>query len=808
LNATAGLAGSTYTWSTGATGSSTTVSPTTTTTYTVTVDDGGQTASTSVTVTVNPLPTVTATGSPSSICTGNSSTLTASGASTYSWSTGATGSSISVSPASTTTYTVTGTSAAGCTNTASVTVTVSAVPNVTATASPGSICPGGSSTLTAGGATTYTWSTGATGSPISVSPGTTTTYTVTGSSGPGCSNTASVDVIVNPAPTITVADQIICDGETATLTASGAAIYSWSTGGSNSSISVSPSSTTTYTVTGTNAVGCTGTTSATVTVNPLPNIAISANPASVCPGNNSILTASGGTNYTWSTSGTGTSITVNPTSTTTYSVTGTDANGCSNTADINVTVLPGPVVTTTGATICEGETANITASGATNYVWDNSMTGSSINVSPTSTTTYTVSGTDGSGCTGIATAIVTVNPLPTITSTDDEICEGETATISAAGGNTYSWSSGGTNATENVSPTTTTTYYVTGTDANGCSNTSSSVVTVNDAPFIGSTNTTADYCDSGNGTASVSPTGGTTPYLYNWSTNPAQTSNPAIDLTAGTYTVTVTDDNGCSSTASVTVSAQAGFTLSSSSEAEHCEQMDGIAQVIVTGAVNPVNYSWSHDPGVTTDMATGLSSGVYTVTVDDGQCVRTIDITVGSMAGPTAGFFINPTQLTMDDPTISVIDQSVGATTYYYETGDGNSYTSPSYQHSYGIDGEYVVMQIVYDDFGCTDTMYQTVIVNESFAIYIPNAFSPNGDGRNDYWHPSGIGIDPDTWHMRIYDRWGHTVFVTTDINKAWNGNFNGDVNECSQGVYSYHIIFKTTTGKDKEYFGRVTKLP
>jgi gliding motility-associated-like protein len=208
------------------------------------------------------------------------------------------------------------------------------------------------------------------------------------------------------------------------------------------------------------------------------------------------------------------------------------------------------------------------------------------------------------------------------------------------------------------------------------------------------------------------------------------------------------------------------------------------------------------------NIANGLSSGSYTITVDDGQCVRTIDIDVSSINGPTAGFMLNPSTVNLDDPTVNIIDNSFGATNWYYDLDDGNTSILPSFTYSYTHEGEYLIMQIVSDNFGCLDTAYQTLVVNESFAIYIPNAFSPNGDGRNDYFHPYGIGIDADTWNMRIYDRWGHTVFVTTDYNKAWNGNYNGDVNECSQGVYSYHITFKTTTGKDKEFFGRVTKLP
>ncbi|MCK5782796.1 MAG: gliding motility-associated C-terminal domain-containing protein, partial [Flavobacteriales bacterium] len=767
----------------------------------------GCTNTASVSVTVNPLPTVTASASPTSICVGQSSTLTASGANTYNWSTGGTGTSINVSPTGSTTYTVTGTSTAGCTNTASVSVTVNPLPTVTASASPTSICSGQSSTLTASGANTYNWSTSGTGTSINVSPTGSTTYTVTGTSTAGCTNTASVSVTVNPSPTVTVNNPSICAGQSATLTATGAAVYSWSTGGTGTSINVSPTGTTTYTVTGTNAVGCTSTASGVVTVNPLPNVSITASPTSVCPGNTSSLTASGASTYSWSTGGTGTSINVNPINSTTYTVTGTSTAGCTNTANVNVTVLPGPIVTTTGATICEGQTANITASGATNYSWDNSMTGSSINVSPTSTTTYTVSGTDGSGCTGIATAIVTVNPLPTIIVTDQSICEGQSATLSASGASTYSWSNGATGSSINVSPSSTITYTVSGTDVNSCENTADVTLTVNPSPVI-TIVTTPDYCDSGNGTAIATASGATAPYQYNWNTIPAQNTDIANSLTAGNYTVTITDDNGCSNTATATVEAQAGFSLSSSSEPEHCGQMDGSAQVIVSNAVNPLTYTWSHNASLNSTDATALSSGTYTVTVSDGECTRIEDILVSSMNGPIAGFILNPTVISLEDPVLNVIDASTGASTWFYDFDDGSTSTLQNTTHTYNNEGEYIIMQVVTDNFGCTDTAWQSIIVNESFTFFIPNAFSPNGDGKNDLFHPYGIGIDGDTWVMRIYDRWGHTVFYTTDINQPWDGNYDGDVNKTSQGVYSYHIMFKTSSGKDKEFFGRVTKLP
>ncbi|PLW92354.1 MAG: hypothetical protein C0592_11070 [Marinilabiliales bacterium] len=616
--------------------------------------------------------------------------------------------------------------------------------NPVITAQDTTICEGGTANLTATSTipgTTYLWSTGGTTSTISVSPTSTTTYTVTGTDpSSGLTGTTSVTVTVNPLPNVSASANpaSICEGESTTLSASGADTYSWSNGSTGTPVNVSPSASTTYYVTGTSAAGCSNTASVSVTVNPIPVVSASANPTSVCPGNNSDLTASGASTYVWSTSATGSPITVNPATTTTYSVTGTDANGCSNTADVTVTVLPGPVVTTTDDTICEGETATLTASGATNYTWDNSMTGSSITVSPSATTTYTVSGTDGSGCTGVATATVTVNSNP--------------------------------------------------------------IITIISTP---------DTCNANVGTATASPTGGLAPYFYEWNTTPPQTSNPAINLAANTYTVTVTDDNGCFGTADVTLGNETGFTLASSSTDEHCDQMDGTADVIVTGATNPLTYIWSHDPGLNSPGATGLSAGVYTVTVNDGTCQDIISITVYELAGPIAGFMVTPSQADIENALFSVTDLSIGATSWLYDFCDGFTSTLQNPTHTYTSEGTHTITQYVYDDYGCSDSLSLSVSVEGLFAFYIPNAFSPNGDNRNDYFLPKGIGINADTWHMRIYDRWGRTVFVSTDINQPWDGEyFLEDVDKTPTAVFGYYISFKTESGLLKEYYGHVTTIP
>jgi len=246
--------------------------------------------------------------------------------------------------------------------------------------------------------------------------------------------------------------------------------------------------TTTYTVTATDGNGCTATASAMVTVNPLPAVTATASNGSICVGFSDTLTASGANTYAWSSGGTASTEPVTPTATSTYTVTGTDGNGCVNTATVSVTVNALPIVTASAlaGTICNGASDTLIAVGASTYLWDNSATSDSIVVMPNTATTYTVTGTDANGCVNTGTVSVNVNALPNVTASSllGTVCAGNTDTLIAVGANTYVWDNAATTDTIVVNPTATTTYTVTGTDANGCMNTATTTVNVYALPVV------------------------------------------------------------------------------------------------------------------------------------------------------------------------------------------------------------------------------------------------------------------------------------------------------------------------------------
>ncbi|MEI7597158.1 MAG: T9SS type A sorting domain-containing protein [Bacteroidota bacterium] len=428
--------------------------PTATTTYTVTVSGSSQTATSSVVITVNPLPLANA-GTDKTICSGASTTLTATGGGTYAWNVGgSSATTTSLSPTATTTYTVTVTSS-GCSASDAAIVNVINIPTVNAGLD-ATICQGLTRDLIASGTnvTTYSWSTQQSGANITVTPTTTTSYAVTATNTCGTASD-NVVVIVNPLPTVNAGtDAAICIGQAANLTASGTNVttYNWAGQPAGASYIATPSATTTYSVTGTNSCG---TASDNVVVSIIPTPTVNAgNDATVCTGQSVNLLASGSdvATYNWAGQPAGASYTVTPSSTTTYTVSGT--NSCGSASD-NVVITVSTVATVNAGndvTICSNESAILTAAGGANttYLWSNQQSGASITVNPTSTTTYTVAASSTCG-TASDNVVVTVNTVPTSTFTVNPttVAQGVPTTITYAGnatsGASYNWNFNGGN---------------------------------------------------------------------------------------------------------------------------------------------------------------------------------------------------------------------------------------------------------------------------------------------------------------------------------------------------------------------------
>jgi hypothetical protein len=639
------------------TGGSFNVSPSANTSYSVTGTsvDGCVSSNVAVAdVTVNALPVVSVNSG--SICEGSSFSITPSGAITYT----ITGGSFNVNPSASTSYSVTGTSVDGCISTAAVAdVTVSASPAISANS--GAICQGGSFVINPSGASTYS----ITGGSFTVNPSATSSYSVTGTSVDGCVslNAAVANVTVETTPVISVNDGTICSGQSFVMIPSGAATYTFSSG----SATVVPTGSASYSVIGSSAAGCIATVSAVsnVVVNALPVISVSG--GSICAGQNFVMAPSGAITYSFSNG----SATVNPTSNASYSVTGTDANGCGSLPVVaNITVSPLPNVSiATGTSVCNGQTITLTASGALTYVWNTTATTTAITDAPSTTTTYSVVGLDANGCANIATQLVTVYALPTISANSGSICLGQAFTFVPSGGVTYTVTGG----SMVVTPAVTTSYSITGTDANGCvsANPATATVSVNSVTVTVTGNTSV--CQGQ--TTTLTANGAST---YSW-TNGITTQTVVLSPSTNTTYIAFGFSGGCADTAFVSLTVKSLPVISVNSGSVCAGKSftitpSGAMSYTVTGGSMTVSPATTSDYVVTGTGANGCVSA-------NGA---TAHVQVNNLPNVTAG-----TASATICKGESVVLTANGANNYSWNTNDNTAIISvtPNVNTTYTVTG-------------------------------------------------------------------------------------------------------------------------
>ncbi len=476
-----------YTWLpvnnfTGSTSSSVVVTPNTSTTYTLIGTSSGCPAYATTTIVVsNGSPVLAFSGSTPTVCLGAAATISASGALNYTLS-NALANNVPFTPTASAVYTVTGANGCGV-NTQTYAVAVSPLIVSASTATP-NVCSGAAVTLSASGAATYTWL------PVNlqvgnavVNPTVTTTYTLLGKIG-GCNGATTLALAVKPNPTLTIspASAAICQGDSILLTGSGNAItYTWSPGGQNStSIYARPNQLTLYTISGTNSVNCISNAQQAVFVNPNPTIYVSSINPTVCIGGPATVIATGATTYSWNQiSGTATQI-LNPLATAVYTVMGALSTGCFGTATVLLSVYIPTLSITANTSICPGGSLVLSAGAASNYSWTNGLPPQQfVQITPLATTIYSVNalvyGPGQITCPASNSVQVTVNSNPVVTISSNRsstvVCSGEPLRLTGSGALTYLWSTGVSTSSILVNPTTTRTYSLTGTDANGCEST-------------------------------------------------------------------------------------------------------------------------------------------------------------------------------------------------------------------------------------------------------------------------------------------------------------------------------------------------
>ncbi|PBQ32307.1 hypothetical protein CNR22_11180 [Sphingobacteriaceae bacterium] len=669
------------------TGLSPVACPTITTNYTVVgvSIDGCLSNTVTGTLFVNNPPTLFATANPTAICPGDSSLVSASGAVTYTWLPGGiTTNSFYAKPGSTTIYTVSGTNASGCAGTTTTEVVVNPIPVVGVTPSATTICPGDPVTLTANGASTYTWVPNLPGITLIDFPSATTVYTVVGSIGT-CTGMATATVTVAPSPVITASfnPPSICAGSCATLVATGAASYSI-TGLSGVDC---PAITTNYTVVGISSFGCNSLpVVGTLTVLPAPNISASASPTVICAGDITTISGSGGVSYSFQPgNATGLTFVDTPSVTTNYSVTGTDASGCTNTAAVTVSVnsIPTVFAIATPTAICSGDVAVLNAAGGTTYSWSPGfLSGASVTVSPVVTTIYTVTAFNGI-CSNSTTVQLDVDIAPTVSITASSLtmCTGGSVSVFLSGAASYSWSDGATGAVRVLTPSVTTTYFITGFSANGCAGLPASItITVNPAPTISASASPTNICAGGS--SNLTATGGLN---YLWM--PVNVTGASINVSPSVttvYQVTGTDAFGCSATDNVTVTVSPALAITAAASQSAICSGNSTTLSATAGATS---YSWlpTSLTGSVIILVPAVST-VYTLVATNGAC--TTQVTVPVVVNSSISVNVSSTSASLCAGSCATLT-ATGASSYTWSDGSTGPVTvvCPSVTTSYSVIG-------------------------------------------------------------------------------------------------------------------------
>lgn len=527
-----------------------------------------------VLVDITPIPSI----SPSFLtaCVGDSIQLDATSnlANTlFTWSNGLVGNSIVVYPNSDTTFSVLATDSLGCSASDSIYLEVLEMPIVTASTQKDTICSGSSTVLTALGANSYLWSpsgslSSAGGSQTSASPDSTLTYTVIGTNIYGCTDTAEVSVNVIPGAHVSVSasNTSLCEGDSASLNASGALIYTWlPTTGLNSntgaSVIANPNTTRVYQVIGEIANGCKASASIKINVHALPQISFNTDTFHLCPTEKAQIQASGAAQYTWPASvlGNGSSVMVDPLTTTTYNVIGESAFGCIDSASVYVARHANPQVSLQQDSIhlCYGDSALFQLNDADSYAWSShtnfiNFQYDSIWVLGHQTASYAVIGSSAFGCTDTVSAFVSVSPKTTILISKNQICAGDSSvlTVQKTGANPmFLWNTGQTTSSITITPNTSTIYSVTVTDSTSCSSVDSAVVWVHQLPQIQfSTSDSVSICMEDSIFVQLS---GASTYQWNPMIGVLPQTTSSVYLHTGSgqgYTVMALDSNGCQNT--------------------------------------------------------------------------------------------------------------------------------------------------------------------------------------------------------------------------------------------------------------------
>jgi gliding motility-associated-like protein len=511
-----------------------------------------------------------------------------------------------------------------------------------------------------------------------------------------------------------------------------------------------------------------------------------------------------------------------------YTVIVQDNNACTVAVNVLIGQPAVPItatVTSTTDVLCNGNNT-----GALTVIATDGIAPYDYTVGPNTNTTgvfnnlnagnYTVNITDNNGC--IATVNTVINqplaPLSvTIVTASNPVCNGfnnGNATANASGGTsaigyTYVWNTVPVQNSVQANNLIAGAYTVVVTDDNLC--TASTNITLTEPNFQLTSTTAITICDGEAANLTATSLDGSAPVIYSWtnlsngSVLLGSTVNPTPN-SAVNYTVVATDANGC-----VTTPNNVAIAVNPTPVAAFTQDVDkGCQPLCVTFNAAPTiaNTNWQWDFG---DAQTSLGQtpvncfmeeGIYTVSltaVSDQGCANTVQKVdlINVYRIPKAFFTAEPKETTLSNPLINLVNQSVGAEEFLWRFGDNETSALFEEDHSYNETGNYCIWLIAKNDFGCIDSTKDCVKIKPNYTLFIPNSFTPNGDGLNDVFIPLTQSVKD--YEMTIYNRWGLSVFRSQQLEYGWDGGTE------PQGAFNYVIQVTTLAGEDKIYTGSVT---
>ncbi|MBN8701853.1 MAG: gliding motility-associated C-terminal domain-containing protein [Bacteroidetes bacterium] len=648
---------------------------------------------------------------------------------------------------------------------------------------------------------------------------------------------ANYVTVSNPILTSTITNAScfgLADGQATASLSSGIApyTYSWSNAQTNSAATFLGIGT--YSVVVSDAIGCSATGQVTITEPPQLQFSLQLQQGVLCngiPTGQITSQTSGGVGaytYVWSVVN-NTGAAASNLNAGIYGATVQDGNGCiaSDTIHLN---QPGSLIgfiSTLTNVLCNGDaTGSATAAaiggvGAYTYSWSSGQNTAVVN--SFTANTYTVTITDANGCTAQAYANITEPPLLQVSSVVQSTvdCFGNnngSAIANPNGGTgsyTYSWSNGQQTHVANGLPAGT--YQVLVTDANGCTENASMQITEPTALTAQITGPTDICMGAANASILATPAGGTPSYSFSWSNN--QQTAGLNNIGAGVYNLVVTDANGCTLATSHTIQLNPALQPQPTFTVDKLSGCGPLCVNFINTTTNTQSLMWEFGSnGITSTNSSEqycfTSPGSFNIAltvVDNNGCSATLTQTnfITVHPNPVAQFNSSVSETSILESQVQFVSTSILSNSLNWSLGDSTFvstlFPDNSISHTYKDTGVYAVKLVVVTEFGCKDSTIEYIYIKDDYTQYIPNSFTPNGDGINDVFMPSGIGVEAKDYLFEIYNRWGEKIWSTKEIYKGWDGRANDGKLIAQQDVFIYVLHINDIYERKHRFVGSVT---